>query len=200
MENVSAIEKRAFGPGGAEVNGQLEAVRMMKMGLRIAVAAALVFGAGHAAMAQDSTNRVAANTDWSVFVDDNPKECWGVSKPKKTVNTKGGKVVQVNRGDILLFVTYRPGKAPEISFMGGYPFEKGSTVDLEVGGQKFTLFTDGEGAWAGSPEDDAKIIAALKAGADVKLTGHSSRGTQTVDTFSLMGFTAATQEAEQRCK
>jgi Invasion associated locus B (IalB) protein. len=173
---------------------------MMKMGLRIAAIAALMFGAGQGAMAQESTNRVAANTDWSVFVDDNPKECWGVSKPKKTVNTKDGKVVQVRRGDILLFVTYRPGKKPEVSFMGGYPFADGSTADLEVGGQKFTLFTDGEGAWAGSPDEDAKIIAALKAGADVKLTARSGRGTQTEDTFSLMGFTAATDEAEKRCQ
>ncbi|KFE34075.1 invasion associated locus B family protein [Thioclava atlantica] len=173
---------------------------MMKMGLQIAAIVALTFGATQGAMAQDSTNRVAANTDWSVFVDDNPKECWGVSKPKKTVNTKDGKTVQVRRGDILLFITYRPGKAPEISFMGGYPFENGSTVEMDVSGQKFTLFTDGEGAWAGSPEDDAKIVAALKAGADVTLTGHSSRGTQTQDTFSLMGFTAATDEAEKRCK
>lgn len=173
---------------------------MMMKGLRIAAVAALMIGAGHGAMAQESTNRVAANTDWSVFVDNDPKECWGVSKPKKTVNTKGGEVVQVNRGDILLFVTYRPGKKPEISFMGGYPFADGSTVDLEVGGQKYTLFTDGGGAWAGSPEEDAKIIGALKAGSDVKLTGRSSRGTQTEDTFSLMGFTAATTEAEQRCQ
>ena len=26
-----------------------------------------------------STNRVAAKTDWSVFVEDNPTECWGVA-------------------------------------------------------------------------------------------------------------------------
>ncbi|KEP70399.1 hypothetical protein DL1_17800 [Thioclava dalianensis] len=173
---------------------------MNNMCLRIATVAALTFGVSQSVAAQESTNRVAAETDWSVFVDDGPKECWGVSKPKKTVNTKDGKVVQVRRGDILLFVTYRPGKAPEISFRGGYPFEDGSTVDLEVGGTTFTLFTDGEGAWAGSPEEDAKVIAALKAGSDVSLTGHSSRGTQTKDTFSLMGFTAATDEAQSRCK
>jgi len=166
--------------------------------------ALLVFGAsaliGSGAMAQ-SSNRVAASTDWSVFVEDSPKECWGVSAPKETVNSKDGKTVQVRRGDILLFVTYRPGKAGEISFMGGYPFADGSTVDMVVNnGQKFTLFTDGEGAWAGSPDEDAKIIAALKGGADVTVTGHSGRGTQTSDKFSLMGFTAAMDEAATRCK
>ncbi|PTV94186.1 hypothetical protein C8J27_10984 [Rhodobacter aestuarii] len=153
------------------------------------------------ASAQESSNRVAAETDWSVFVEDSPKECWGVVPPKKTVNTKGGKPVQVRRSEILLFVTHRPSKAPEVMFMGGYPFAPGSTVELKVStGQAFNLFTNGEGAWAGSPEDDAKIIAAMKAGADVTLTGRSSRGTQTEDTFSLMGFTAAMDEAAKRCK
>ncbi len=28
-----------------------------------------------------STNRVAAKTDWSVFVEDDPTECWSVSAP-----------------------------------------------------------------------------------------------------------------------
>ena len=173
---------------------------MKNMCLRVVSIIALTFGVAQSVAAQESTNRVAAATDWSVFVDDNPKECWGVSKPKKTVNTKNGKVVQVRRGDILLFVTYRPGKAPEISFRGGYPFASGSTVELEVGGQKFTLFTDGEGAWAGSSDEDSKIIAALKSGTDVTLTGRSGRGTLTKDNFSLMGFTAATEEAATRCK
>ncbi|MBD3785428.1 MAG: invasion associated locus B family protein [Sphingomonadales bacterium] len=148
-----------------------------------------------------SSNRVAASTDWSVFVEESPKECWGVSAPKTTVNTKDGKPVQVRRGDILLFVTYRSGKPGEVSFMGGYPFADGSTVEMTVNnGQKFTLFTNGEGAWARSPEEDAKIIAALKSGADVTLTGRSGRGTQTSDKFSLMGFTAAMDEAGSRCK
>lgn len=165
-----------------------------------AAGAAILAGSvafGGAASAQD---RVAANTDWSVFVGDSPKECWGVSKPKETLNTRDGKPVEAKRGDILLFVTYRPGKAGEVSFMGGYPFAEGSKVELDVGGKKFDLFTQGEGAWAGSAEDDAKIIAALKAGSDATLSGRSGRGTQTKDKFSLSGFTAATTEAANRCK
>jgi hypothetical protein len=69
-----------------------------------------------------------------------------------------------------------------------------------VGGNTFKLFTDGEGAWAGSPEEDAKIIGALRAGSDVKLSAVSGRGTKTEDTFSLLGFTAASEEAAKRCK
>lgn len=159
----------------------------------LAVTAAPVF-------AQESTNNVATKTDWSVFTEENPKECWGVSSPKQTVNSKDGQPVTVRRGDILLFVTFRPnGAKGEISFSGGYPFAGGSTVKLEVDGKVFDLFTDGEWAWPGTAEEDATILATLKGGAEAKLTGSSSKGTQTEDTFSLLGFTAAMEEAAKRC-
>nr|WP_108854642.1 invasion associated locus B family protein [Defluviimonas aquaemixtae] len=151
------------------------------------------------AVAQVSTNRVAAETDWSVFVEDEPKECWGVSAPKETVNTRDGQAVSVRRGDILLFVTYRPGAKGEVSFTGGYPFAGGSTVNLDIGGTKFDLITDGEWAWSGSAEEDTRIIDALKAGVSAVLTARSSRGTQTQDTFSLLGVSAALDEAAKRC-
>ena len=151
--------------------------------------------------AQESTNRVAAKTDWSVFVEDDPTECWSVSAPKETVNTRGGRVVSVRRSDILLFVFYRP-KAEvkgQVTFTGGYPFASGSTVNLAVDGSEFELFTEGEWAWPASDADDAKIVTALKRGTEAVLTARSERGTQTKDTFSLLGFTAAIEDAEKRC-
>lgn len=168
--------------------------------LRALGATVLAMTTATATLAQVSTNRVAAETDWSVFVEESPKECWAVSAPKETVNTRDGKAVAVRRGDILLFVTYRPGAAQgEVSFSGGYPFAGGSTVDLDIGGTKFDLFSDGEWAWSGSKEDDAKIVAALKSGASAVLTARSARGTQTKDTFSLLGISAALDEAAKRC-
>ena len=161
----------------------------------------MAMSATGAAVAQESTNRVAAKTDWSVFVEADPKECWGVSAPKETVNTRDGEVVSVRRDDILLFITYRPGSnvAGEVSFTGGYPFAADSTVSMVIDGETFELFTDGEWAWSGSQQDDEQIIAAMKQGSSAVLTARSSRGTQTQDTFSLLGFTAAMDEAAQRC-
>ncbi len=154
-----------------------------------------------AAMAQEVTNRVAADTDWAVFEVESPKECWAVTAPKETVNTRDGRVVSVRRGDILLFVTWRPEKsiAGEISFTGGYPFAEGSTVTMDIGGTTFELFTDGEYAWPATPAEDQKIISAIKRGANAVLTARSSRGTQTKDTFSLLGATAMIEDAEKRC-
>ena len=171
-------------------------------GRTLALAAITLAGAAAQApvSAQESTNRVATMTDWNVFTEESPKECWGVSKPKESVNTRDGKPAAVTRSDILLFVTFRPGKPGEISFTGGYPFAGGSTVEVSVDGNAFQLFTDGEWAWPGSAEDDAKLLAALKAGTNATLTARSGRGTQTVDTFSLRGFTAAMEDAGKRCQ
>ncbi len=167
----------------------------------VAVAACLMAGA-QMGFAQESTNRVFQKTDWSVFVEENPTQCWVVSSPKETVNTRGGRVVAVTRGDILMFVSYWPGaqKRGEVSFTGGYPFKEGSTVQLEIGDTSFELFTTGETAWALTPEDDEKIILAMKRGAQAIVTGLSSKDTVTKDTFSLLGFTASLNDAEQRCQ
>lgn len=154
------------------------------------------------AWAQDeATNRVAASTDWSVFEETDPTECFGVSAPKEQLNSRNGSPVQVNRGETLLFVFYRPGQGVngQVTFTGGYPFAGGSTVTLDIGGTEYQLFTEGEWAWPATPEDDARIVAAMKRGSNAILTGVSGRGTTTRDTFSLLGFTSAVEEAQRRC-
>lgn len=164
-------------------------------------AAAFVAMLAGPASAQDSSNRVNTETDWSVFVEDNPTQCWIVSAPKSIRNTRDGREVEARRDDIRLFVSYWPGseKKGEVSATGGYPYADGSTVTIEIGTDRFEMFTDGEFAWAASPTDDARIIAAMKRGAQAIVTGRSGRGTQTQDTFSLLGFTAAVGDAEGRC-
>lgn len=89
-----------------------------------AVTGVAVASAAFAQEQDSSTNRVAAKTDWSVFVDESPKECWSVSTPKETVNTRNGNVVAVNRGQILLMVSFRPSEQinGQVAFTGGYPF------------------------------------------------------------------------------
>lgn len=165
--------------------------------------AAMVVTCATGAFAQETNNRVAAKTDWSVFVEDNPSSCFVVSAPKESVHTRDGRVVAVNRGEIRLFVSYFPGSKVkgEVSFRSGYPFKDGSTVTLQIGNSNFELFTSSkdETAWPPTPADDAKITAAMKRGANAVVSGVSGRGTKTKDTFSLLGFTAALEEAQKRC-
>ncbi len=166
----------------------------------LAVAAACVL-AGMVAAQEESENRVSVNTDWNVFVESDPNECWAVSAPVETLNTRDGNTVTVRRGDIRLIVFYRPADdvSGQVMFAGGYPFASGSTVSMKVGDTTFEMFTENETAWPATPEDDARFVAAMKRGSNAIVTGRSGRGTQTQDTFSLLGFTAAVEEAASRC-
>jgi len=176
--------------------------KTVRQGVRYAAA---IFFAGFCAAAsveaQQASSRVGAQSDWSIFEGDNREQCWVVSVPTESIARRGGNVVAVKRGDILLFVSFWPGtdQMGEVSFLGGYPFKEGSTVKLKIGDSEFRLFTDGETAWANSPEEDRRIAAAMKRGAQATVVGVSQRGTETTDRFSLMGFTAAVDDAAKRC-
>ena len=167
------------------------------------IAGLCVAGMATTATAQQasSTNRVAAKTDWSVFVEKDPTECWSVATPDETVNTRGGRVVSVRRSDILLFVVFRPSEnvAGQVSFTGGYPFAAGSSVNVRIEDQEFEFITDGEWAWPATQGQEPKVIEAMKKGTEAVVTARSERGTQTKDTFSLLGFTAALEDAQKRC-
>jgi len=169
-----------------------------------AAVAAVVALAGYMPAGAQSQQRVDSKQDWSVFQagPEGQKICWIVSQPKNSAAFRDGKSVQVRRGDIFLMVSIRPadGVVNEISFLGGYPFKEGSKVETSVGSDSFSLFTEGENAWAPSAKDDAAIIDAFRKGATAKMEGVSSRGTKTVDTFSLSGFSAALEAAAAICK
>ncbi|MEM1161784.1 MAG: invasion associated locus B family protein [Pseudomonadota bacterium] len=166
---------------------------------------AMTVGATVTATAQD---RVEAHKDWSVFEagEGGQKVCWIVSQPTKWVAKRDNKTVQVNRGDIFLMVAVRKADKVknEVSFLSGYPFKKGSQVKVAVasrgGNKRYTLFTDGENAWTSSPGEDNTLTGAFRAGRTAEVVGESQRGTTTVDTFSLSGFTAAIKAAQKRCQ
>ena len=171
---------------------------------RIAVGTCLAMMAGGGAFAQ-TAERVATHTAWSVFVANDPRECYIVAPPTESAARRDGQPVSVNRGDIRLFVTFRPGDgvANEVSFTGGYPLREGSPVRLEVGSDSFTM-SPGRGdaqewAWT-DPSEDARATAAMRGGVNARVTANSARGNTTIDTFSLLGFTAAITDAEARCR
>jgi len=171
----------------------------MKFPKTLITCAFLMGVAGPLSAQQVSTNMVASETAWSVF--EETQGCWAVAAAKESVNTRDGKVVAVRRGDILLYVTYVPDQnvAGQVSFTGGYPFKENSTITVDIDGTKFDFFVQGEWAWAKSADDDAKIVDAMRRGSSAVISAQSSRGTKTKDTFSLLGFTAATEEAAKRC-
>ena len=176
----------------------------LKLGTIALLAGILTGVVGPGAAGAQTQQRVDAKKDWSIFQAEaeGRRVCWIVSQPTRTAAFRNGKSVQVNRGDVFLMISIRPadGVASEVSFLSGYPFKKGSEVKASVGAKKFTLFTEGENAWAPSAKDDAAMIDAFRRGARAKVEGVSKRGTKTVDTFSLSGFTAALEAAVGLCK
>ena len=158
---------------------------------------------GFAASAQTAT-RTDAKTDWSIFVEDTSpsgkKMCWLASAPQSVENTRGGQKVTVDRGEIALFVLYVPADniKGQVSFSSGYPYGSNSEVSMRIGSAEYTLLAEDSSAWS-QEDDDTKIHTSMKRGVTAVVSGRSGRGTDTKDTFSLKGFTAALEQIEKLC-
>jgi hypothetical protein len=62
-----------------------------------------------------------------------------------------------------------------------------------------TPIKDDEAAWLASMDDEPAFVEALKAGATLVVHGTSTRGTETTDTYSLAGVTAAMGAIDKAC-
>jgi hypothetical protein len=159
-----------------------------------AVAIACVVAAVPAAQAQE----VLGTFDgWSAFRDRSSGKlvCYVGAKPQKAE----GKYTQ--RGDIYALVTYRPAEkvVGELSLEAGYTYKPGSEPTVSIGGRKFKLFTKGSNAWTTDARIDRQLVAAMKTGKDMVVSGVSARGTLTTDTYSLAGFSAALAAIDKAC-
>jgi len=136
--------------------------------------------------------------DWGAqtFAEGKNTGCSMWSQPTKDE----GKYKQ--RGPIYAYVTHRPWdkRVNEVSISAGYAYKKDSTVQVRIGGEKFTLFTDGETAWSRSPKEDKQLVDAMKRGNSMVVIGTSSKGTQTTDNYSLNGFGKAYEAIGKACK
>ena len=100
------------------------------------------------------------------------------------------------RGQVIFFVTKDKG-AVYVRADAGYTFETNKYIKVTIDGSNFQFFEDGDSAW--SMKDDRIIIDAMKAGKQMIIVGYSSRGTQTTDTYSLIGFTKAITKLNESC-
>jgi invasion protein IalB len=105
------------------------------------------------------------------------------------------------RGAIYLYVTHRPAEKRfnVVQIVTGYRFKKGSEAHVRIGGQTFKLFTSFDTAWARTAVIDGKLVAAMRRGNSMIVTGISSRGTNTTDTYSLKGISAAHAAINKAC-
>ena len=103
-----------------------------------------------------------------------------------------------DHGDVFFMLAKHPGQAAkyEPQFTVGYPFKDESKVVLNIDGKEFSMFTKGSNAWMEKPEEEPTVVAAMRAGSKMSVSGTSRRGTNTSYAYSLSGVTASLNEIE----
>ena len=107
-----------------------------------------------------------------------------------------------NKRDARLFVSFRPGDkiTDEISTTSGYEYNKNNKVIATSGKNKFNFDIKQQGfAWMTSNKNEKKMINVMMKGSRIMVTGFNSKGSQTIDHYSLLGFTKAYKAAKSAC-
>jgi hypothetical protein len=145
---------------------------------------------------------VGSYRDWSVYASGTGRDavCYALAQPKASSPTN------VKRDPIFFLVSSWPKRnvTNEPSIVPGYPYKDASKVRVQVGSDSFEFFTKNDGtdggAWLESPDEEKRLVEAMKRGQSMIVTGTSTRGTLTRDEYSLAGLTAALDTVKSNCK
>jgi hypothetical protein len=168
---------------------------LKRRGAAVLIAAAIALSAAPTVLAQ-ATNLGTFNA-WTAWqgTDANGVICYISSQPASSEPTN------VNRDPIHFLVIHRKGLGTknEVQTLIGYPFNASPNATAAVDGRSYSLVTEGSAAWLASAGDEGGFIDAMKAGTTLVVKGKSQRGTDTTDTYSLRGVTAAMGEIDKAC-
>jgi invasion protein IalB len=138
--------------------------------------------------------------DWGAYTATNggKKVCYALAKPGSQATDPPKRP----RDPAYTFVSTRPSENVhnEISIVIGYPFKPGFEAAVDIGTQKYAMYTQGDGAWIKNAAEEARMIEAMRKGADMVVTGESGRGTKSTDRYSLKGLAQALDRVSQECK
>ena len=141
--------------------------------------------------------KVGKFKDWEVIVisEADSKVCFAQSIPVLQAPKK-------NKRDARLFVTFRPNEkiSNEISATAGYEFNKNNSVLATSGNNKFKFDIKQQGfAWMTSNKKERIMVKVMKKGSRIMVSGYNDKGSQTIDHYSLLGFTKAYNLAKKSC-
>ena len=147
--------------------------------------------------AAENLKKIGKFKDWEVMVvsEASGKVCFAQSIPVLQAPKK-------DKRDSRLFVTFRPNEkiSDEISTTSGYEFNKNNTVLAASGNNKFKFDIKQQGfAWMTSNKKEKIMVKVMKKGSRIMVTGYNSKGSQTIDHYSLLGFTKAYSTAKKAC-
>ena len=141
--------------------------------------------------------KIGKYKDWEALVvyEDSGKVCFAQSSP----------ILQApksNKREAKLFVTFRPEDniSNEVSITPGYEFNNKNSVLATSGKSKFKFDIKQKGfAWISDNKIEVKMINRMKKGSRIMITGYNQKGSQTIDHYSLLGFTKAYNASKKAC-
>ena len=141
--------------------------------------------------------KMGKHKNWETYVinTEQGKVCFTQSKP----------VLQApksNPRDARLFITFRPGEKiiNEISITAGYEFNTKNSITATSGKNKYKFDIAQEGfAWIADNKLESKMVNIMKKGSRIMITGYNQKGSQTIDHYSLLGFTKAYNATKANC-
>jgi hypothetical protein len=107
-----------------------------------------------------------------------------------------------NKRDARLFVTFRPNEKiiDEISASPGYEFNQNNSVTATSGKEKIKFDIVQQGfAWIADNKIEKRMVNVMKKGSRLMITGYNQNGSQTIDHYSLLGFSKAYDAAKTAC-
>ena len=135
--------------------------------------------------------------DWETFTvtENDNKICFAQSIPILRAPKK------FERNPSRLFITFRPSEdiKDEVSATSGYTFQKEKIVKAKTGKKTYDFFSQEEFAWILDTEEEQRFIKAMKKASRVMIIGRTEKGKQTIDHYSLMGFTKSYNTAKKNC-
>ena len=134
--------------------------------------------------------------NWESFVAETEK---GKICFAQTIPTKRAPAA-VKRNKSKLFVTFRPSEEikDEVSLTSGHDY-KTSSVIASSGKRRYSFFSQKDFAWLLDDQEEKKFIQLMKRATDIIVKARTTKGAETTDHYSMMGFTKAYNTAKKAC-
>ena len=134
--------------------------------------------------------------NWESFTveTDKGKICFAQTVPTKRAPAA------IKRDKSKLFVTFRPSESikDEISITSGHDY-KTSSVTASSGKRRYSFFSQKNFAWLLDDQEERKFIQLMKKATDVIVKARTTKGAETTDHYSMIGFTKAYNTAKKTC-
>ena len=164
---------------------------------KIIIFLGIFFIVGISQISAQEIKKIGKYKDWEAMVvsDADGKVCFAQSLPIL-------QAPKTNKRDAKLFVAFRPNDniKNEVSVTPGYEFNKKNSVTAASGKNKFKFDIKEQGfAWIADNKIELKMIKQMRKGSRIMITGYNQQGSQTIDHYSLLGFTKAYNASKKAC-